>query len=275
MDTLSFKLSVFLGSENFKLFRIFFSLLLPLTAVAGGPEVYLAKIPVEIPEGHRFADSTELVVALHSTDPFELLKMNPVFSAERSQKGSVVVRLQENPDYHGRFELKSRPNTFLVDYQSPIFQTLKFQVQARKGQRPTPEAIEEYVFRYVEEKRSLSHLSPASEIAKSKRGDCKQHAVLTAALLRLFGYDGRIVLGTIIHRNDSKKVFNAFGHAWNEVVAGNQRRVLDATRPAKEHAPEDTYYYIKYGELVDESEAYVLSFWGLLNKGVTKVSVLP
>ena len=70
-----------------------------------------------------------------------------------------------------------------------------------------------WVFRNVEKKPVLS-IPSASEVLRSKAGDCNEHATLLTALLRAAGIPGRLCIGLVYTRD------KFYYHAWTEAYLG-------------------------------------------------------
>lgn len=69
-------------------------------------------------------------------------------------------------------------------------------------------------------------LVPASQVARSPRGDCRHHAFLTAALCRAEGLPSRTAIGLLyVFRGGPKLGF----HTWAEVLIDGQWLGLDST----------------------------------------------
>ena len=84
-------------------------------------------------------------------------------------------------------------------------------------------AIESFVSNYIDNKNLSVGYASALEVAKSRQGDCTEHAVLTAALLRAAGIPSRVIMGIVYANND---IF--MGHAWTEAYIGDKWIDLDA-----------------------------------------------
>jgi transglutaminase-like putative cysteine protease len=69
----------------------------------------------------------------------------------------------------------------------------------------------------------------ASQICKDLKGDCRQHAMLSAALCRAAGLPARTAVGLIYVRDPRRGPVMGF-HMWTEVLIKGQWRGLDATR---------------------------------------------
>jgi hypothetical protein len=118
--------------------------------------------------------------------------------------------------------------TFLLDYDDPAFAPVHKGAQDKLGAHPTPEQLTVFADGWISTKNSIHGWDTASMVAKSHAGDCTEHAVLLAALLRSFGYASRVVAGVALLNVEKRTV--AFGHAWTEVSSDGAWRPLDATR---------------------------------------------
>ena len=68
---------------------------------------------------------------------------------------------------------------------------------------------------------------PASRTAADLRGDCRQYAMLTAALCRAAGVPARTALGLVYDKDPEKGPILAF-HMWTEVFVGGRWMGIDA-----------------------------------------------
>ena len=85
--------------------------------------------------------------------------------------------------------------------------------------------MEKYVFEKLTKKNFSTAMASAAEVAKRMEGDCTEHAVLLAAMLRTKNVPSRIATGLVyVERR------NAFGgHMWTEVFLAGDWIPLDAT----------------------------------------------
>ncbi|MEM9064264.1 MAG: transglutaminase-like domain-containing protein [Planctomycetota bacterium] len=100
-------------------------------------------------------------------------------------------------------------------------------------QRERAEAMRRFVHRTISAKNLSTALGSASEVARSRSGDCTEHAVLLAALLRADGIPSRAVSG-VIYADAFAGARDIFGyHMWTRAllpVDGVLRWIdLDAT----------------------------------------------
>jgi len=86
-------------------------------------------------------------------------------------------------------------------------------------------ALEKFVHKTVTSKNFSTAMATALETANSKAGDCSEHAVLLAALLRAKKIPSRVAIGFVYSPRHS-----AFaGHMWTEAHIGDKWVPLDAT----------------------------------------------
>jgi transglutaminase-like putative cysteine protease len=78
--------------------------------------------------------------------------------------------------------------------------------------------IQDFVGKYVNRKDLSVGYATALEVAKSRQGDCSEHAVLAAAMCRAAGLPAQVVVGVAYVENfgGHKDVFGP--HAWFRVL---------------------------------------------------------
>ncbi|HWB12586.1 MAG TPA: transglutaminase family protein [Pirellulales bacterium] len=87
-------------------------------------------------------------------------------------------------------------------------------------------ALEKLVYEKMLFKRNYSTaFATAAEVAESLEGDCSEHAVLLAALLRARGLPARVAMGLVYSPADQAFAY----HMWTEVFLGECWVPLDAT----------------------------------------------
>lgn len=97
------------------------------------------------------------------------------------------------------------------------------------------EALRRFVYRHVDNKSLGIGFASASEVARSCEGDCSEHGVLLAALLRADGIPSRVVAG-LVYADQFAGEQSIFGyHMWTQAlltIDGQPRWVdLDPTLP--------------------------------------------
>jgi len=110
---------------------------------------------------------------------------------------------------------------------------------ARKAAGDAPDAleaakrIESFVHDYIQTRDLSVGYASALEVARSRQGDCTEHAVLTAALCRASGIPARVVTGYIYADEFAGRRQVFVGHAWAQANIGGKWIGLDATRAPK------------------------------------------
>lgn len=160
-----------------------------------------------------------------------------------------------------------RDASFLVDYNEPSVQALVEQINSQYGTRPAPAELEQFVYDFIEHKNAAHGFDVASMVAKTRAGDCTEHAVLLTALLRLYGYPARAVTGLYVSLEEPVL---GYGHAWTEFYDGQRWVGLDATRISAVVGTR----HVPLGVVNDESIAYTLGLLRTLQGlSVTRVIV--
>ncbi|MFO1005999.1 MAG: transglutaminase-like domain-containing protein [Planctomycetaceae bacterium] len=129
-------------------------------------------------------------------------------------------------------------------------------------------AGEKFVHGHLKLKNFSSAMATASEVARSRSGDCTEHGILLAALLRAKKIPSRVVTGMVYAT--SLKGFG--GHMWTEAYLKGRWVPLDATL-ANGHGDA---VHLKTGDsaLEDSSALPVESFLPLIHTiGRTKLTV--
>ena len=130
-----------------------------------------------------------------------------------------------------------------------------------------------YVTENIVEKNLNIGFATASEVARSREGDCTEHAVLLAALARANGLPARTVSGNIFVESFVGRR-NVFGyHLWTQVYIGGQWVDLDAAQHQTDCDP--THIALNIMPLNDEGLAdtalSLLNVIGRLKIDVRKV----
>jgi len=85
--------------------------------------------------------------------------------------------------------------------------------------------METYVRDKLTSKNFSTAMASAAEVARNLEGDCTEHAVLLAAMLRAKGIPSRVCVGLVY----ADSLFAFGGHMWTEAHLNNQWIPLDAT----------------------------------------------
>jgi transglutaminase-like putative cysteine protease len=86
-------------------------------------------------------------------------------------------------------------------------------------------AMERYVYTAMKDKNYATGLATASEVARELEGDCTEHSVLLAAMLRAREIPSRVCVGLVY----AQQLSGFAGHMWTEAYLGGEWTPLDAT----------------------------------------------
>jgi len=123
---------------------------------------------------------------------------------------------------------EDRESGFWIDPDEPEVAALRPEVTAAAGERPRARDLARFVGEFITEKDLSRRFDPASVVARRRQGDCTEHAVLLAALCRMFGLPARVVTGYVVLTKGEGAPLAA-GHAWVEVFEGGRWGLADAT----------------------------------------------
>jgi len=88
--------------------------------------------------------------------------------------------------------------------------------------------IEAFVFQYIRKKHMGVGYASASEVVRTREGDCTEHAVLAAGLCRAVGIPAQVVTGMCYVPEIAGKKHVFGGHAWARAFVGGKWIGLDA-----------------------------------------------
>lgn len=156
-----------------------------------------------------------------------------------------------------------------LETDSQAIQSLAAQTKATGNPVDTAVVLENFVKSYVVDKNFSTAIATAAEVAESKAGDCTEHAVLLAALLRVNDIPSRVAIGFVYSPQHQAFV----GHMWTEAFLAGKWFPLDATTGrAKTGAG---YLTISTSSLSDDGLAPVAKFLPMLHLlGRTKIDVV-
>jgi len=122
-----------------------------------------------------------------------------------------------------------KPAEFVQSDNEKIIELARKAVGDTKDAAEAARKIEAFVADYIESKNLSVGYASAAEVARSKKGDCSEFAVLTAALCRAVGIPAQVVMG-IAYVGNFPGYHNSFGgHAWVQAYLGGRWIGLDAS----------------------------------------------
>jgi hypothetical protein len=120
------------------------------------------------------------------------------------------------------------PNNYIQSDDPLIVAQAKEAVGSETDPWKQAVALEAYVHRVMDKQDFFSQaFATAAEAAKTHKGDCKAHAVYTAALARALKIPARVAVGLVYVQKPKSQAFG--GHMWTEFYIGGRWIGLDAT----------------------------------------------
>ena len=167
-------------------------------------------------------DDPKSAFALSARQSIENVKGNVFELRVQAQRAFAQVERPEkvSDDYRGA-------NHFLDSADETVKALAARAVGTEKEPWAKAKRIETWVHQNM--KGTSTEVFPtASQIARNLKGDCRQHALLTAAMCRAVGLPSRTALGLVYTVDRQKGPVFAF-HMWTEVYIVDQWMSLDAT----------------------------------------------
>jgi hypothetical protein len=118
-----------------------------------------------------------------------------------------------------------RPTSFIESDDALVVADARRAAGEEKDPWRLAVALERFVNREVQDKDFTQGLATAAEVARSREGDCTEHAVLLAALCRACGIPARVAIGLVYL--EGRQAF--FYHMWTEVYIERRWIAIDAT----------------------------------------------
>ena len=162
---------------------------------------------------------------------------------ERTLRVEVDVRRGGVPSVDDEFDQRLLKPNEVIDSDSPKIVALLAQAKVPPSALPIKQAdaLRAFVARHVSVKNLESAFAKASEVAATRSGDCTEHAVLLAALLRAAGIPARVASGLVYVPSVGGRAAGWGWHLWTQALVNppeakdrEEREWVDfdATQPA-------------------------------------------
>jgi transglutaminase-like putative cysteine protease len=206
-----------------------------------GQAQMLASIPVELAPGFDHSSATagsaSLRVRVHAADSAGLARFLGEPEGGDASAGYLDLTLAPgmHPDVGTSVDVVTP--SFIVDFDDPAVARLGRQLADEQGRAPIGGTdIVAFVAKSMRAEFAVN-ASLASEVARSLRGDCTEHSLLTAALARSRQIPARIVHGAALLYAEGR--WQTYGHAWVQMREAGHWVVRDS---ALAHFPGPVYY---------------------------------
>lgn len=166
-------------------------------------------------------------------DPLELFPEGPTQTLKKLDPGAAEVTVVAVRHDSEGLPAPSQEPTAADLAANNLIQSDDEQIRklasSAAGEATEPAAIayrlEAFVHQYVQIRSFSQALASAAEVARSREGDCTEHAVLLAALCRAREIPARVAIGLVY----STAIQGFAYHMWNEVWLNDRWVPLDAT----------------------------------------------
>lgn len=157
-------------------------------------------------------------------------------STRRLERGEqvTVMKAGSSPAPTGDAAKEYLAGSQMCDIGDPKLKALAKRALRGKEQGTTAEraqALRSFVYEYIEHKDLGSAFASASDVARTKSGDCSEHATLLAALLRCAGIPSRGCTGLVYADRFAGGEHVLGWHMWTQAIVDGRWVDLDATRP--------------------------------------------
>ena len=162
--------------------------------------------------------------AVFSTGPSQEVKSTGPHTAEITVYAIRPGRHDGNPQAAADPPTAAdrQPNNFVQSDDPKIVADAKEAADGQTDPWKVAVALEQYVHRVVQPDFNDA-FSTAADVARARKGDCKEHAIYLAALARARGIPAQVAIGMVC-------LGDAFcGHMWTEVYLDGRWIPLDAT----------------------------------------------
>ena len=135
-----------------------------------------------------------------------------------------------NPEFLGHSGMINPKDEVILGLHAEVVQSLPSDASSLDRL----DAMREFVHEFIEEKNLSSAFASASEVARTREGDCTEHGVLLASLLRADGIPSRVVFGLVYVPGLGKNKQGVFGwHMWTQAMIDDGWVDVDATLPVR------------------------------------------
>ena len=171
-----------------------------------------------IPSNQKIANPQKLTAIEIKISGIRDLPMAIYGGRQKFSRGVLTITREAMPDGASQdipkgLQLFLQPSPLVQSNAPEMKKQMEKIVLSADSSSVKLQKIVSWVYRFVEKKPVLS-VPNALEVLKNKSGDCNEHAVLTAALLRAAGIPAQIETG-LVYLNG-----RFYYHAWNAAYVG-------------------------------------------------------
>ena len=195
-----------------------------------------------IPSPRQLANATYLLSVSEGEMPNLPTAGGQRFEKRDSKSGRLITSAETfvEATEEEKKDPKFLGHSAMISKDDPMIKALAAKALNNKDTllpRERAELLRRFAYKHISHKELGKGFAGAAEVAKTKAGDCSEHGVLLAALLRADGIPSRVVSG-LEYADEFAGEKNIFGyHMWTQAMVefdGKMRWVdLDSTLPGK------------------------------------------
>jgi hypothetical protein len=202
----------------------------------GGNEVLemIDKMFVKAPEPIRDVHKTASITYTLNPTPGATLNIPSTDNqkAERLADGRIRLMVEPVTVSGGTFPYKGddpalleavKPTRYLQSDRKEIVALARKAIGGAEDSAEAAKRIEAFVSQYIENRSLSVGYASAAEVAESRKGDCSEFAVLTAALCRAVGIPAQVCVG-VAYVDDFGGMQGFGGHAWAQAYVGADKQ---------------------------------------------------
>jgi len=184
--------------------------------IRSDPEIDIVEA-ASVPSNKTLAEPSNLVYLKIRLDKIDLGGLDLNTGRQRLTDSVLEIALESNEPKHVYKKVQLEPYLkagFLIQSDHPTIKALAHKiVNGVKEYKAKARRILDWVYESLDKRATVS-VPNALDTLKTRAGDCNEHAVLFAALLRAAGIPAKVCVGLVYTRG------KFYYHAWNEVFLG-------------------------------------------------------
>ncbi len=161
-------------------------------------------------------------IGLNSYGPRQMLQGDILTVRKEKLPQGNKLKIPVNPKVKKKIWVFLRPEMNIESDDEGIIQKAREITKGTNGAVDRVRKLLSWVYEHVEKKPVIG-IPSAVETLKNLQGDCNEHSVLLAALLRASGIPAKVCVGLVYARG------RFYYHAWNEAFLSGRWVSLDAT----------------------------------------------
>jgi hypothetical protein len=194
-------------------------------------ETSLVTIDLDLPDPHETSMITYRAT-IDGQDPMSFFAQGTTQSVKLVSKNTVEIVVRAiRPETNDASTETDKPSAeylasnALIQGDDPAVRNLADFVPVGRSDWERASALEKLVNELISEKNFSTAFASASEVAKTKAGDCTEHSVLLCALCRAKQIPARCAVGLVYYPPSRAFAY----HMWSEVWINGKWIPLDAT----------------------------------------------